>query len=110
MSYLNIPDLPSSITITNISGAFLRLSASGSPGLPDLAIGATVTIPLINMWESRRLRRFNSIIAAKTASLISVADFNAAWGTLQVTNLTGDTQQLGSLIPFTGPRFVRSAW
>jgi hypothetical protein len=102
MGYLNIPDLPSAITITNISGVFLRLSASGSPGLPDLAIGATVTIPLVNMWESRRLRRFNSIIDAYNASLITIADYNSAWGTLQVTNLTGSTQQLGNLIPFAG--------
>ena len=79
MGYLNIPDLPSSVSITNISGRFLRLSASGSPGLPDLPIGATVVIPLVNMWESRRLRRFNSIISAKNASLISVAGFSASW-------------------------------
>jgi IPT/TIG domain len=100
MGYLNIPDLPTSVTITNTSGRFLRLSASGSPGLPDLAIGETVTISLVNMWEARRLRRFNSIIAAMNASLISVAGFNENWGTLKVTNLTDVIQQLGNLMPF----------
>ena len=88
--YLNIPDLPSTISVQNLLNRVVRIS-----GIRDIPALATVVIPLNNMTEARRLRRWKAIASAVAGSVLAFTTPNPLYGTLRIRNLTGSAQSLG---------------
>jgi len=88
--YLNIPDLPSTISVINQLSRVVRIS-----GIRDIAANATVVIPLNNMTEARRLRRWKAIASAVAGGVLAFSVPNPLYGTLRVKNLTASVQSLG---------------
>lgn len=89
-AYLNIPDLPASVSVNNLLSRTVTIS-----GIRDIPALATVVIPLANMTEARRLRRWKALASAVTGAALAYTTPDPLAGTVSITNLTAFPQSLG---------------
>lgn len=99
---LNIPDLPSTVSVTNQLARMVRI-----PGIRDIPANATVVIPFTGISEARRLRRWKNLKRAVAAGVLAYNAPNVLWGTLRIKNLTNVVQSFGGLILSLEPDEVR---
>ena len=89
-TYLNIPDLPTTVSVQNLLNRVVRIS-----GIRDIPALATVVVPLNNMSEARRLRRWKSLKSAIAGSVLAFTAPDPLWGSIRIKNLTASIQSLG---------------
>lgn len=89
-AYLNIPDLPASVSVNNLLNRKVIIS-----GVRDIPALATVVVPLLNMTEARRLRRWKALASAVSGAALAYTTPDPLAGTVSVTNLTAFPQFLG---------------
>lgn len=99
---LNIPDLPSTVSVTNQLARVVRI-----PGIRDIPANATVVIPFTGISEARKLRRWKNLKRAVGAGVIAYDTPNVLWGTIRIRNLTALVQSFGGLMPSLTPNEVR---